>query len=196
LAEQGDTLEMMRAVLDSNFWLSTHVVTITIGYASTFISGLIGAIYLVRRIWDKGWNSYQAASMEKMDLLVNELIELEVVLEISPFVKLAHLCVQGGNSGYFLIRGSQTRELPAQGLEHCHDLEQVLGIGSRNGRDHRTSVGQKLDEPLGGKHLECLAQRGSRNAEALREHSLIEPRPRRQLAARDQLSEPARDFIM
>jgi len=46
LATQGDTLEMMRAVLDSNFWLATHVVTITIGYSSTFLSGFLAAAYL------------------------------------------------------------------------------------------------------------------------------------------------------
>ena len=33
LTGDGDTMEMMRAVLDSNFWLATHVVTITIGYS-------------------------------------------------------------------------------------------------------------------------------------------------------------------
>lgn len=38
----GDTLEMMRAVLDSNFWLSTHVVTITLGYSATFLAGFVG----------------------------------------------------------------------------------------------------------------------------------------------------------
>ena len=41
LAAQGDTLEMMRAVLDSNFWLATHVVCITIGYSSTFLAGFL-----------------------------------------------------------------------------------------------------------------------------------------------------------
>ena len=41
LAAGGDTMEMMRAVLDSNFWLATHVVTITIGYSGTFLAGAI-----------------------------------------------------------------------------------------------------------------------------------------------------------
>ena len=42
LALSGDTMEMMRAVLDTNFWLATHVVTVTLGYASTFVAGLPG----------------------------------------------------------------------------------------------------------------------------------------------------------
>ena len=38
----GDTMEMMRAVLDTNFWLATHVVIVTLGYASTFVAGVLG----------------------------------------------------------------------------------------------------------------------------------------------------------
>jgi ABC-type transport system involved in cytochrome c biogenesis permease subunit len=46
LAGGGDTLEMMQAVLDTNFWLATHVVIVTIGYSSTFLAGCLGALYL------------------------------------------------------------------------------------------------------------------------------------------------------
>ncbi|NBD38784.1 MAG: cytochrome C biogenesis protein [Verrucomicrobia bacterium] len=48
LSFSGDTLEMMQAVLDSNFWLATHVPTVTLGYSATFLAGLIAAIYLIR----------------------------------------------------------------------------------------------------------------------------------------------------
>lgn len=47
LALGGDTMEMMRAVLDTNFWLATHVVVITLGYASTFAAGLLAILYIV-----------------------------------------------------------------------------------------------------------------------------------------------------
>ena len=66
LASSGDTLEMMRAVLDSNFWLATHVVTITIGYGSTFLSGFLAAVYLLRRLFDKGWTPALAGAIERM----------------------------------------------------------------------------------------------------------------------------------
>ena len=49
LSAAGDTMEMMRAVLDSNFWLATHVVTITIGYASTYLAGMLAIAWVVRR---------------------------------------------------------------------------------------------------------------------------------------------------
>ncbi|OIO07086.1 MAG: hypothetical protein AUJ52_10860 [Elusimicrobia bacterium CG1_02_63_36] len=47
LAMSGDTMEMMQAVLDSNFWLATHVVTITIGYSSVFLAGALAHVYLI-----------------------------------------------------------------------------------------------------------------------------------------------------
>lgn len=43
----GDTMEMMRAVLDTNFWLATHVVVVTLGYASTFVAGALAVFYIV-----------------------------------------------------------------------------------------------------------------------------------------------------
>lgn len=46
LALGGDTMEMLRAVLDTNFWLATHVVVVTLGYASTFFAGLLAIIYI------------------------------------------------------------------------------------------------------------------------------------------------------
>ncbi len=47
LALGGDTMEMLRAVLDTNGWLASHVVTVTLGYASTFAAGLLAIIYVL-----------------------------------------------------------------------------------------------------------------------------------------------------
>jgi ABC-type transport system involved in cytochrome c biogenesis permease subunit len=41
-----DTMEMMRAVLDTNFWLATHVTSVNIGYAGTMVAGILGAVYI------------------------------------------------------------------------------------------------------------------------------------------------------
>jgi len=49
LARGGDTMEMMRAVLDSNLWLTAHVVTITIGYGGTFLAGALAIAHTLRR---------------------------------------------------------------------------------------------------------------------------------------------------
>jgi ABC-type transport system involved in cytochrome c biogenesis permease subunit len=50
-----DNLESVRAVLDSNFWLSTHVTTVTLGYSATFVAGLLGALHLVLRAFKKDY---------------------------------------------------------------------------------------------------------------------------------------------
>jgi len=46
LATTGDTLEMMQAVLDTNFWLATHVTSVTIGYSATFVAGFLGIVLI------------------------------------------------------------------------------------------------------------------------------------------------------
>ncbi len=46
LGAEGDTFSVLQAVLDTQFWLSTHVVTITIGYAGTLVAGMLGILYL------------------------------------------------------------------------------------------------------------------------------------------------------
>lgn len=66
LALGADTLEMMRAVLDSNFWLATHVVVIAMGYSATFLAGFLGAIYLLRAVLTRGFDEATATSLGRM----------------------------------------------------------------------------------------------------------------------------------
>ncbi|SDS43987.1 cytochrome c biogenesis protein CcsA [Opitutus sp. GAS368] len=66
LSLSGDTLEMMRAVLDSNFWLATHVVTVTTGYAATFLAGFLALIYLARGIFTKSLDPKTADALAGM----------------------------------------------------------------------------------------------------------------------------------
>ena len=47
-AREGDTMGMLEAVLDSNFWLATHVITIIIGYGVSLVAGILGHVLLVR----------------------------------------------------------------------------------------------------------------------------------------------------
>ncbi len=49
-ANDGDTLGMLVAVLNSNFWLATHVTTITIGYGTSLFAGVLGHVYLLQAI--------------------------------------------------------------------------------------------------------------------------------------------------
>ena len=47
LAAGGDTIAVLEAVLDTQFWLATHVVCITLGYATTYVAGLLGVVYIL-----------------------------------------------------------------------------------------------------------------------------------------------------
>lgn len=66
LAQSGDTMEMMRAVLDTNFWLATHVVVVTLGYSATFVAGLLAILYVVLGVFTKSLDPDKAKSLVKM----------------------------------------------------------------------------------------------------------------------------------
>ena len=50
-ASDGDTMGMLVAVLDTNFWLATHVVTITIGYGFCVLGSVLAHFYLLQKIF-------------------------------------------------------------------------------------------------------------------------------------------------
>ena len=66
LALAGDTMEMMRAVLDTNFWLATHVVVVTLGYASTFVAGILAVIFIIQGVFTRGLTADMAKSLSRM----------------------------------------------------------------------------------------------------------------------------------
>jgi ABC-type transport system involved in cytochrome c biogenesis permease subunit len=42
-----DTFAVLVAVLDTNFWLSTHVICVSLGYSATLVAGALGATYIL-----------------------------------------------------------------------------------------------------------------------------------------------------
>ena len=64
-ALEGDTLEMMQAVLDSNFWLATHVVIINLGYASTYLAGALGILYVLRGVFTPSLDAELGKKLER-----------------------------------------------------------------------------------------------------------------------------------
>jgi len=62
----GDSLEMLRAVLDTNVWLATHVVAITLGYSATFLAGFLGIIYILRGLFTFSFSQTTAKSLARM----------------------------------------------------------------------------------------------------------------------------------
>ena len=66
LAMTGDTLEMMRAVLDSNFWLATHVIIITFGYSAMFFAGALAIVFILLGLFSKKFGKNDAKSLSNM----------------------------------------------------------------------------------------------------------------------------------
>ncbi len=66
LGTSGDTLEMMQAVLDSNFWLATHVVVITAGYSAMFLAGFLGIAYVLLGIFTRLLTTERAKRLTDM----------------------------------------------------------------------------------------------------------------------------------
>ncbi len=66
LGSDGDTMEMLQAVLDTNFWLATHVTTVTIGYAATFVAGCLGIAYIVWGLFTPHMKANHAKTLSQM----------------------------------------------------------------------------------------------------------------------------------
>jgi len=66
LAGSGDTLEMLRAVLDTNIWLATHVVSITIGYSAMFLAGMLAMLYVIRGVLTRSLTRESAQALARM----------------------------------------------------------------------------------------------------------------------------------
>lgn len=61
---EGDQLGVLSAVLDTNFWLATHVVMITIGYATALLTGLLAHGHL----WGR-WSSIHTISFNHVRVM-------------------------------------------------------------------------------------------------------------------------------
>ncbi len=62
----GDTMEMLQAVLDTNFWLATHVVIITLGYSAMFLAGALATIYIIRGLFTASLPAARANGLARM----------------------------------------------------------------------------------------------------------------------------------
>ncbi len=49
VGDAGDHLDPLVAVLDSNFWLATHVITITLGYSAGLLAAMLSCGYVLMR---------------------------------------------------------------------------------------------------------------------------------------------------
>jgi ABC-type transport system involved in cytochrome c biogenesis permease subunit len=48
-----DSMGMIAAVLNSNFWLTTHIMSVSLGYAGCCCAGIVGHVYLIKKLFLK-----------------------------------------------------------------------------------------------------------------------------------------------
>jgi ABC-type transport system involved in cytochrome c biogenesis permease subunit len=73
--DSGDTMHVLQAVLDTQFWLSTHVITVTLGYGATFLAGVLGIFSIVHRIaatWLPVWFAGRSAATPQQRLATRQ----------------------------------------------------------------------------------------------------------------------------
>ncbi|HYO10851.1 MAG TPA: cytochrome c biogenesis protein CcsA [Tepidisphaeraceae bacterium] len=66
LALSGDTLKVLQAVLDTNFWLATHVVIITLGYSATFLAGILAIVYVIQGVFTRSLDREASKDLTRM----------------------------------------------------------------------------------------------------------------------------------
>jgi ABC-type transport system involved in cytochrome c biogenesis permease subunit len=67
--DTGDTMHVLQAVLDTQFWLSTHVITVTLGYGATFLAGVLGILWIAHAIAGRWRRDGAVAHRDALDQL-------------------------------------------------------------------------------------------------------------------------------
>ncbi len=66
LSSDGDTFVVLQAVLDTQFWLATHVTCITFGYSTTYLAGLLGIMYVLQGVCTKSLTADAGRDLYRM----------------------------------------------------------------------------------------------------------------------------------
>ncbi|MEQ1852473.1 MAG: cytochrome c biogenesis protein CcsA [Chthoniobacteraceae bacterium] len=64
--QDGTTFKVLQPVLNTNFWLATHVVAVTLGYAATFVGGFIAIAYIIRAAFARNLTPDLAKALTRM----------------------------------------------------------------------------------------------------------------------------------
>ncbi len=61
-----DTMKVLQAVLDTNFWLWTHVPSVTVGYSATVLAGFLGIAYILIGVFSTRLNGGLGKEITRM----------------------------------------------------------------------------------------------------------------------------------
>ena len=125
-----------------------------------------------------------------MDLLVAPEITGHVLADVVA----VHLVVGRLDGADLVVGDVLAGQTPRQSLQPAHHVEQLADALDTHLADARATVGQQVDNALGGQDLDRLAQGGARNAEHLAQLALGNPRPVRKVAVGDVVAQPGQDL--
>jgi ABC-type transport system involved in cytochrome c biogenesis permease subunit len=97
LGGSGDTMEVMQAVLDTNFWLATHVTAVTLGYTATFVAGFL-AMALIFRMQA---STIRAVYLDRKSLTLRETVMF--LAAVAGVVGLPAVMVLGISAGLWTL---------------------------------------------------------------------------------------------
>ena len=63
---KDDTMKVLQAVLDTNFWLWTHVPAISIGYSATFLAWALGVTYVILGLFTRKLDTKLGKDLARM----------------------------------------------------------------------------------------------------------------------------------
>ncbi len=63
---EGDTFAVLRAVLDTQFWLTTHVICVSLGYTATIAAGFLGGAYIIGAIFTPAFDKRTRKSISNI----------------------------------------------------------------------------------------------------------------------------------
>jgi ABC-type transport system involved in cytochrome c biogenesis permease subunit len=63
---RGDTIGVQQAVLDTQFWLATHVTCVVTGYTATYVAGLLGLMYVIRGLFTPSLTKDEGKNLVRM----------------------------------------------------------------------------------------------------------------------------------
>ena len=66
LGKEGDTMRQLQAVLDTNFWLATHVVCITLGYSAMFLAWALAMAFIIGGVFTRAVRGELRKSLVRM----------------------------------------------------------------------------------------------------------------------------------
>ena len=75
-----DTMPQLVAVLDTNFWLATHVTCITIGYAAGLLTSALGHVYVLGQVF--GFKRGDAAFYRNVGRMVYGMLGFALIFSI------------------------------------------------------------------------------------------------------------------